>query len=210
VPVPAGWVLQVARPAVSLQQRERIRSELGVPDGRRLVVTATDLVAAGRAEDVVVVADRLRGEPALSFLLVGDGPLTGSLRDLVSFLAVDTVHLRLPRHALAELAAAADLVLDPSSEPLVRPLVAAALAAGTPVVTAPGGGAERLLAEIGGGVVVGSVGAPDELAAAVLQVLADGRRPAWEQAQAILSRQRVDGALAVRRALLGAAAPSDG
>jgi glycosyltransferase involved in cell wall biosynthesis len=157
-----------------------------------------------------VVADRLRREPGLYFVLVGDGPLAGSVRDLIGFLAVDTVHLRRPRHSLAELAAAADLVLDPSIEPVARPLVAAALAAGTPVVTAPGGGAARLLTETGGGVVVGSIGAPHQLAAAVREVLADGRRPARERALAILARQRQAGSEAIRRALLGGGAASGG
>lgn len=210
VPVPAGWILEVVPRGTAPQQRQRVRSELGVPEDRRLVVAVTDLVAAGRPEDVVVVADQLRREPGLCFVLVGDGPLAGSVRDLICFLAVDTLHLRRPRHSLGELAAAADLVLDPSSEPVARPLVAAALAAGTPVVTAPGGGAGRLLGETGGGVMVGSIGAPHELAAAVLEVLADGRRPAQERALAILARQREAGSDAIRRLLLSGAAESGG
>lgn len=210
VPVPAGWILEVVARGTAPQQRQRVRSELGVPEDRRLVVAVTDLVAAGRPEDVVVVADLLRREPGLCFVLVGDGPLAGSIRDLISFLAVDTLHLRRPRHSLAELAAAADLVLDPSSEPVARPLVAAALAAGTPVVTARGGGAGRLLTETGGGVVVGSIGAPHELAAAVRQVLADGRRPAQERALGILARQHEAGSDAIRRVLRGAAAAASG
>jgi hypothetical protein len=205
-PVPVGWLLPEAVADASQRQREQTRAELGVPAGGRLVVTAVDLVASARPEDVVVVADRLRREPGMTFAVVSDGPLAGSLRDLAGFLDVDTVRLLRPRHALQELAAAADLVLDPSCEPVVRPLLAAALAAGTPVVTAPGGGAERLLAEIGGGVVVGSIGASDELAAAVREVLADGRRPAAAAARAVLARQRLAGAAAVRRALLGATA----
>ena len=115
----------------------------------------------------------------------------------------NTIHLRRPRHSLEELAAAADVVLDPSCEPVVRPLVATALEVGTPVVTAPGGGAERLLAETGGGIVVESAGACDQLAAAVRQVLADGRRPAQERVRAVLARQRAIGSAAIRHALLG-------
>jgi hypothetical protein len=156
------------------------------------VVTVADLVPDARPEDVVVVADRLRREP-FTFLLVGDGTLACSVRDLMSFLAVDALQLRLPRHPIEELVAVADVVLDPSCEPVVRPLVAAALAAGTPVVTAPGGGAERLVAEIGGGIVVNYVGDPDELAAA-LRPAVSGLRPSAERAQAVLASQRQVGA----------------
>jgi len=209
-PVPVGWLLPEAVADASPRQREQTRAELGVAAGGRLVVTAVDLVASARPEDVVVVADRLRREPGITYAVVGDGPLAGSLLDLAGFLGVNTVRLLRPRHALQELAAAADLVLDPSCEPVVRPLLAAALAAGTPVVTAPGGGAERLLAEIGGGVVVGSIGAPDELAAAVREMLADGRRPAAAAARAVLARQRLAGAEVVRCALLGAAEAAAG
>jgi glycosyltransferase involved in cell wall biosynthesis len=206
VPVPVGWLLPEARAAAPPASRDQTRRELGVPSKGRLVVTAVDLVASGRPEDVVVVAARLRQDSGIDFVLVGDGPLAGSVRDLIGFLGIDTIHLRRPRHSLEELAAAADLVLDPSCEPVVRPLVAAALAAGTPVVTAPGGGAESLLAETGGGIVISSVGVADELAAAVRQLLADGRRPAQERARAVLMRQRSIGSAAIRRALLGGGA----
>jgi glycosyltransferase involved in cell wall biosynthesis len=141
-------------------------------------------------------------------VLVGDGPLAANVLDLMRFLGVDALQLRQPHHPLEELVAAADVVLDPSFEPVVRPLVAAALAAGTPVVTAPGGGAERLLAEIGGGVVVESVGDPDQLAAAVRRVRASGLRPSAERARAVLARQRHEGGDVIRRALLGASDPT--
>ena len=210
VPVPVGWLLPGARPELSAQLRERVRAELGVPAGCWLVVTVADLVADARPEDVVVVADRLRQEAGLALVLVGDGPLAGNVRDLMSFLGVDALQLRQPHQPLEELVAAADVVLDPSHEPIVRPLVAAALAAGTPVVTAPGGGAEGLIAEIGGGVVVGSVGDPDQLAAAVRRVRVSGLRPSGERARTVLARQRKAGADAIRRALLGGAIATSG
>jgi len=68
------------------RQREQTRAELGVAaaaaggDGRRS--------GGERApEDVVVVADRLRREPGITYAVVGDGPLAGSLLDLAGFLA---------------------------------------------------------------------------------------------------------------------------
>ena len=205
-PVPAGWLHPGAPPEVPAPLRERVRSELGVAANRFLVVTAGDLVADARPEDVVMVADRLRREP-IALALIGDGPLAGSVRDLASFLGVEALRIRVPQHPLEELVAAADLVLDPSFEPVVRPSVAAALAAGVPVVTAPGGGAERLIAEIGGGAVAGSLGDPDQLAEAVLRLRASGVRPSPERALAVLAGQRQAGAGAIRRVLLGGAGP---
>jgi len=124
---------------------------------------------------------------------------------LAGFLAVGSVALRVPAYRLEELVAAADLVLDPSEEPVVRPVVAAALAAGVPVVTAPGGGAEALVREIGGGLVVATVGDPDRLADAVRSVRDRGLRPDPGRAREVLAHQRASAAAAVRAALVGAA-----
>lgn len=203
--VAAGWLVPDQGSVVSEPRRAAIRRELGIPPERRLVVTATDLVPTGRPEDVVVVADRLRGEPDVSFVLIGDGQLAGTVVDLIGFLGVHNVRLRRPTHHLDELAAAADLVLDPSDEPVARPLVAAALAAGVPVVAAPGGGAESLIGEIGGGVVVGTVGDPDGLAGAVQAVLGSGLKPDVARAREVLARQRSETAGAITEALRGAA-----
>jgi glycosyltransferase involved in cell wall biosynthesis len=209
VEVPAGWLMPAAGSDTPPGRRAAIRAELGIPPDGWLVVTAVDLVPAGRPEDVVVVADRLRDEEDVRFLLVGDGPLAGTVVDLVGFLGVCSVRLQRPAHPLTELVAAADLVLDPSEEPVARPLVIAALAAGVPVVSAPGGGAERLVGEVGGGIVVPSIGDPDGLADAVLAVRSGGLRPDPRTAREVLARRSISGADAVRAALLGpASAPA--
>jgi glycosyltransferase involved in cell wall biosynthesis len=205
VAVPAGWLPSQGGPEISEELRGRLRSELGASPDCWLVLTVADLTPAGRPEDVVVVADRLRHRPEIAFAVVGEGPLAGTVLDLAGFLAVDTLALRGPAHRLEELVAAADLVLDPSEEPVVRPVVAAALAAGVPVVTAPGGGAEALVREIGGGVVVTNVGDPDRLADAVRSVRERGLRPDPGRAREVLARQRAKAAAAVRAALVGAA-----
>ncbi len=174
--IPPGWPPVEVPDEISPNRLLEVRGEIGVPVDRFLVVTAADLVARTRPEDVVLVADRLRDEEGLEFLLVGEGPLEGHLVDLMRYLGRVNVRLRRPRHSLHELIAAADLVLDPSEDVVVRPAVVTAAAVGTPVVTTPGGGVEALFPTAGpAGVVVGEVGDPEALAKAVRDV----RRRGW-------------------------------
>lgn len=203
VPASAAWLLTPERSEVTDERRRRIRDELGVSPGERIVLTVGDLVPAGRPEDVVVVADRLRDLSGVRFVVVGEGRLATVVIDLAGFLGVDSLLLRSPAHPLEELVAAAEVVLDPSDEPVARPAVAAALAAGVPVVTAPGGGAGALIAGIGGGVVAAAVGDAEGLADGIRAVLDGGERPEPARARDLLALRRDETAVAVRRAVLG-------
>ena len=107
--MPPGWPQIEGTEAPSPQRRLETRGDLGVPVDRFLVVTATDLVARSRPEDVVMVANHLRDEQGLEMLLVGEGPLESHVVDLMGYLGPSGLRLCRPRFALHDLVAAADL-----------------------------------------------------------------------------------------------------
>ncbi len=210
--LPQGWPPVEVPEDIPPQRLLEVRAELGVPVDRFLVVTAVDFVLRTRPEDVVTVADRLRDEQGLEFLLVGEGPLEGHLVDLMRYLGRVNVRLRRPRHSLHELVAAADLVFDPSEDAVVRPAVVAAAAVGTPVVTTPGGGVATLFPNPGtAGLIVQEVGDSKALADAILEV----RRRGWtaidpEPVREDIRRLASVGLDGLRRAVLGPLSAADG
>ncbi|MEM8932250.1 MAG: hypothetical protein AAGE94_13800 [Acidobacteriota bacterium] len=118
----------------SVEARQRLGLDLGADD--RLVVWQGDLVPEERPEDAVALADRLRDEP-IHVLLVGRGPLAGTVDDLARFLKPPRLR-RLPSAEPIDLLAAADLVVS-TAERLPFPWwPQAARAAGLPVVEAAG------------------------------------------------------------------------
>jgi len=210
--LPPGWPPVDIPEDIPPQRLLEVRGELAVPVDRFLIVTSADLVERTRPEDVVMVADRLRDEQGLDFLLVGEGPLEGNVLDLVRYLGRVNVRLRRPRHNLHELVAAADLVLDSSEDAVVRPTVVAAAAVGTPVVTTPGGGVEALFPSPGpAGVVVEGAGDPEALADAVQEI----RRRGWtaidpEPAREEIRRLATAGREGLREAVLAPRPADDG
>jgi len=203
--VPPGWPMTTASEPVPAVRGRAVRFELGVPEDRFLVVTAADLVEACRPEDLVAVAERFRDQPDTVFMLVGEGPLAGNVLDLVRYLDLDNVRLRGPVHELGDLAAAADLVVDVSENAAVRPALAAAIAAGTPVVATPGAGLRELIESTGAtGLVVGRPGDPAEIADAIRRIRGADRSPTdLAEAGRALSSWRQAGADVLRAAVLG-------
>jgi hypothetical protein len=176
------------------------RSELGVPEGCRLVLTYGDLVARCRPEDVVMVADRLRHREELFFAVVGEGPLGPELADLAAYMKLGNVSVQPPRRSLEDLLAAADVILDPADAAPSRSLVTAAVAAAKPVVAFTGGG----IAEFGSGWLVDPAGGPEALADALERVVDGEPRTGDPEAVRKTVRRRIEaGRAALRRALLG-------
>jgi len=210
--LPAGWPAVAVPEDIQPQRVLEVRAELGVPVDRFLVLTAIDLVQRTRPEDVVTVADRLRNEPGLEFLLVGEGPLEGQLVDLMRYLERVNVRLRRPRHTLHELVAAADLLFDPAEDAVVKPAVFAAAAVGTPVVTTSGGGVETMFPGSGpAGLVVEEVGDTKVLADAILEI----RRRGWtaidpEPVREDIRRMASVGREYLRTTVLGPLSATDG
>ena len=124
----------------------------------------------GRADDprknVGLLLDALPLLPEARLLLVGSPP-RGPLPNRVEATGVvESVAAHLRRATVSVL---------PSRQEAFGIAAAEALAAGVPVVTTPCGGPEALVAESGGGVVLSGY-SPEELAATVRGLLADGDR----------------------------------
>ncbi len=186
--VPPAWPPPRAR-----RPTGEVRAELGLGPGHVLLVTAARLHPQ-KGLDVLLDAVALlrRRRPGVRCAVVGEGPLEASLRRRVGELGLaEEVVLTGARDDVADLLAAADVVVVPSrweSGPLV---LFEALALGRPVVSTPVGAAPGLFADGDGdgcgGRLVG-VDDPAALAEAVAEVLDD---PAGAAAMAATGRRRV-------------------
>lgn len=121
----------------------RLRQELGVGPGETLVAQTCDLERSRRPQDFLLLAHHLREDDRFFFLLCGEGAAEGTVADLEGYLRLPR-YRRLaspPRH---DVLAAADVVTS-TAERLPLPYdLAAARAAGRPVVAFRAPGLERL------------------------------------------------------------------
>jgi glycosyltransferase involved in cell wall biosynthesis len=180
---------------------DEVRSALGVPPGTRLLVTVARLApqkGLERLADAVEVLRTRRPDLALRAVVAGDGPLGDALardaaaRDLpITFLG--------RRDDVADLLAAADLVVVPSlweGQPLV---VQEALRAGAAVVATDSGGVNEVTQ---GAAVLVQTGDPEALAEAVARLLDDPSAAADLRAHARTRAARLPTALdAVRQVI---------
>jgi len=165
-----------------------VRAAYGVPADARLVVAVGDLDADRRPEDVAAVARRLRHREDLHFLLVGGGPLAGTVSDLAGYFELDRFTFAPPGHPLKELVAASDCVLSTAEVDPWPQSVSAALALGRGVVATDIDGVRELVAAAGfDRSILCNPGDLEGLAAAVIAVVDEHRRPritqkAWKAA----------------------------
>ncbi|TQN43150.1 glycosyltransferase involved in cell wall biosynthesis [Blastococcus colisei] len=196
------------------RSRTEVRAELGLDEGRQLVV-AIGRLHPQKGYDVLLDAvaawegaDRLRPAPLVA--IAGDGPLESELAERIRAQRLPVLLLG-RRDDVADLLSAADLCVLPSRWEARSLTAQEALRAGTPLVASRAGGLPELLGDAAELVPPGDAGA---LADAVVRVLGDpdrashlveaGRRQAdgWPD-EAATARQLV----AVYRELLG---PADG
>ena len=179
---------EVAAPAAGrasldrVSARTRLADELGIdPDGDWLLTVSR--IAPQKNLDVLLSAARLAqdrpggaSERGVVWLVVGDGrdDLLASLRAMV---AADATPVRFvgARSDVPTWMAAADLFVLPSAWEARALVVQEALAAGLPIVASAVGGLPELVGDAGELVPVGD---PDELAEAVVGLLADPERRA--------------------------------
>ncbi|MEM9594132.1 MAG: glycosyltransferase [Acidobacteriota bacterium] len=128
----------------SPEDKRNARGRLGVQPGRLLVAMAADLVADERPEDFVGIAHVLRERRDLTFLLVGRGPLAGTVADLVRYFEPGNLRF-LPQADLGEVLTAADLYCSTAERQTLPFALGAALAHGVPAVATAVDGLEKLL-----------------------------------------------------------------
>ncbi|MFL5736010.1 MAG: glycosyltransferase [Actinomycetota bacterium] len=131
-------------PRLPVEERARIREELGAPPGSLLVLWVGGLVAEKDPAAAVALAERMRiNSPPLVIAMVGDGPLAGPLRKL----AVRTENVRLlgPRPDAARLMKAGDVLLSTSRTEGAPSTFVEALFAGLPIVAPDVGGVRELV-----------------------------------------------------------------
>ncbi|ROO84109.1 glycosyltransferase involved in cell wall biosynthesis [Actinocorallia herbida] len=150
--------------------RERLREELGAGDAQ--VVLTVARLAPQKGLPVLLEAVSRMGPAAPLFLIAGDGPLDGELRERIATADLP-VRLLGRRNDVAELLAACDIVAVPSmweGQPL---FVQEALRAGRPLVATATGGVPRL---VGDAAVLVPAGDAAALAAALQGILSDPGR----------------------------------
>ncbi len=149
--------------------REEAKARLGV--GGPLILTAGSLIPGKGQRIAIAAAERLR---EASLILVGDGPDRKMLESVVARGGLDgrvRILGNVPHGEVAELMAAADVMLLPSSSEGLANVWVEALASGTPVVTCDVGGAREVIGRPEAGALVPRD--PDAIAAAVKAILAD-------------------------------------
>ncbi len=172
------------------------RKELGLPPEGPIIGTLGRLVPIKGQEWLLKAAPRVLAEfPQACFVIIGDGPMLGELRQLTSQLGIGLRVVFLgAREDVPECLAALDLFVLPSlNEGMGRALLEA-MAVGCPVVATCVGGIPDIVADGATGLLV----PPRDdraLAEAILTLLRDrSRRAAYGEA----ARRHVDGRFDVK------------
>jgi glycosyltransferase involved in cell wall biosynthesis len=170
--------------------RDDVRAALGVPDGAALLVTVARLAPQKGLRVLADALDALRRthpDLAVHAVVAGDGPLAGDLRADAARRGLP-LHLAGHRDDVADLLAAADVVVVPSLWEGQSLALREALRAGAAVVATDAGG-NRAVA--GDAAAFARPGEPADLAARLAEVLSDPaavavlRRNARERADSL-------------------------
>jgi glycosyltransferase involved in cell wall biosynthesis len=149
--------------------RAKAKTRLGVPGP--LILTVGALIPGKGQRDAIAAIERI---PGATLILAGEGPDRHALEALVRKRGLeDRVRLlgSRPHAEVAELMAAADVMLLPSRSEGLATVWVEALASGTPVVTCDVGGAGEVIDRPEAGALVSAD--PEAIAAAIRAILAD-------------------------------------
>lgn len=155
-----------------------LRSTLGIGDGP-VVGTVGRLLERKGHHDLLTAWPRvLERHPDAALVLVGDGPEREALEQRAEELGItDSVHLLGTREDVPELLALFDCFAFPSHFEGLPGALLEAMAAGLPIVTTPVDGCSELVHDGEHGVHVPPY-APEQLGAAIAELLEDGERAA--------------------------------
>jgi colanic acid biosynthesis glycosyl transferase WcaI len=173
--LPNGVDTALVRPR---EADEALKLGLGL-NGKKVVLYAGNHGYAGAADMILLAADRLRSEPAIHFLLVGDGPEKQRLKEMAKSLGLPNVtfHDPVPIQELPSFTSISDLAVVTLRKSRItrgaRPAKALVMmAAGKPIVLSAEGEAEQLLRSASAGVIVPPED-PDVLANAIRSLIND-------------------------------------
>ncbi|MCW2951960.1 MAG: glycosyl transferase, group 1 family protein [Conexibacter sp.] len=181
--------------------RARMRAELGVGDGTRLVLAASHLRPGKGTEALPRLAAELAADPGdVALLAAGDGALADALRAEARELGLDADRFRLlgVREDIPALLAAADLFVFPTKANEGMPLGALeALAAGVPLVASAVSDIAKLPQDTARLVPPGDVAALVAACRALLADRADAAARAERGRRLVTERFSVDSAVDV-------------
>jgi glycosyltransferase involved in cell wall biosynthesis len=189
--------------AYSPQTKQVIRNRLGLPPEGKVVAFVARLHPQKRPMDFVELARRFSSDSAVTFLMVGDGPLAAQVEAEVNRLGLKNFR-RLPFYRpISDIYALADVIVLPSEYEAMPLVIAEAQAMGKPVVVTDVGNNREVVEMTGGGVVVPRVGDIAALMEGVRRMLDSPPDPERVR-QAILSRFGIEViAEQYRKVLLG-------
>jgi len=160
--------------AVSSEARARVRAELGIGDGERVVTVVGNLYPVKGHRYLLDAAPRILALcPSTVFVLAGRGDCEAELREQARQLGVATrVRFLGLRRDVPALLAIGDVFVQPSLSEGLSIAILEAMTAAKPVVTTRVGGNPELVADGETGLLVEPADA-GALAAAVIRVLTD-------------------------------------
>jgi glycosyltransferase involved in cell wall biosynthesis len=157
--VPLGFDLspfQIAEPERT-RERERVRSELGIPLDARVLTLVARLVPIKRVDRFLRIASKIRDTPHVRFLIVGDGELRESLHSSPEALVLGSQLTWAGfRKDMPAVYFASDVVALTSDNEGTPVSLIEAQAASLPVVSTRVGGVASVVADGETGFVLGS------------------------------------------------------
>lgn len=198
-----GVDLQAFNPDRYMEERiQEIKMRLGIPVDKKVVTFMARLHEQKRPVDFIEMARRCAVDEDMIFLMVGDGPLSDTVRDVLSQTGIKNLYRQPFYKPSSDIFAISDVLVLTSEYEGMPMAVLEAQAMGCPVVATDVGNIREVLEKTQGGSAVTRVGDINGLVAAVKQVLAnpiDGRAIRERVAQYYSLEQM---ALAYERALL--------
>jgi glycosyltransferase involved in cell wall biosynthesis len=175
------------RPADSVTgARLRIRAELGIDDSPILVGTVANFRSQKDYPNLIAAVELARGlEPALRFVVVGQGPLEADIRAQVDDLGLnDVITILGYRRDVTDILAACDLFALASRHEGLPVALMEALAAGLPVVATSVGGIPEAIQDGRQGYVVPPQ-RPDLLADSLVALARDPQKRAQMRTESL-------------------------
>jgi glycosyltransferase involved in cell wall biosynthesis len=180
-----------------------IKEKFNLPTDRQVVTFASRLHPQKRPMDVIELARRLRDDPSVVFLIIGDGPLSPVLDEQIIKIGLTNVLRYGFYRPISDVLAVTDVLILPSEHEGMPLIVSEAQIMGKAVVVTDVGNNLEVLELTGGGVVVPQIGDVAALMNGVRQML-QGPPDAAQVRQKFLAHYGLDVvAKKYRKVLLG-------